>query len=63
MINVRGASLTTLAELIQTGQHSSVEVTEAYLARIDKYNPALNAYLKVFDRVLFPFSPTWRGDR
>ncbi len=50
MIDVRGASLTTLAELIQTRQHSSVEVTKAYLARIDTYNPALNAYLKVFER-------------
>ena len=50
MIKVHGASLTTLAELIQTGQHSSVEVTEAYLARIEKYNPVLNAYLKVFER-------------
>ena len=49
MIELRGATLTTLAVLIQTGQHSSVEVTEAYLARIDKYNPALNAYLKVFE--------------
>ena len=49
MINVRGVSLTTLAELIRTGQHSAVEVTEAYLERIDKYNPTLNAYLKVFE--------------
>ena len=49
MIELRGATLTTLADLIQTGQHSSVEVTEAYLARIEKHNPALNAYLKVFE--------------
>ncbi len=49
MIDLRGVTLTTLAELIQTGQHSSVEVTEAYLARIEKHNPALNAYLKVFE--------------
>ena len=49
MIELRGATLTTLADLIQTSQHSSVEVTEAYLARIEKHNPALNAYLKVFE--------------
>ncbi len=49
MIELHGATLTTLAELIQTGRHSSVEVTEAYLARIEKHNPALNAYLKVFE--------------
>lgn len=48
MFDVRGASLTTLANLIATGQHTSVEITEAYLARIEKYNPKLNAYLKVF---------------
>lgn len=49
MFNVRGASLTTIAEIVQSGQHSSVEITEAYLARIDTYNSKLNAYLKVFE--------------
>ncbi len=36
-------SATELAEGIASGRFSSVEVLEAYLARVDRYNPALNA--------------------
>jgi amidase len=36
-------SLTKLAELIRTRRASPVEVAEAYLQRIEKLNPALNA--------------------
>ena len=49
MLTVRGLTLTTAARLVQSGEHTSEELTRAYLARIEKYNPKLNAYLTVFE--------------
>src|SRR5438128_4619181 len=40
-------SLTELSELIRTRKVSPVEVTRTILARIEKLNPALNAYITV----------------
>ena len=40
-------SATELAELIRTKQSSPVEVTESYLARIERVDPALNSYITV----------------
>lgn len=48
MIDVSQTKLTTLAGLIASREVTSKEITEAYLARIERYNPQLNAYLKVF---------------
>ena len=36
-----------LAGLIETKEVSPVEVTQAYLDRIDRLNPSLNAYITV----------------
>lgn len=49
MLDVRGLTVTTLAELIRLGEHTSREITQAYLQRIDALNPGLNAYLEVYD--------------
>ena len=49
MIDVQGLSLTTAARLIGAKEHTSVEITQAYLDRIARYNPKLNAYLEVFE--------------
>ena len=40
-------SATELRNLYQTGEVSPVEVTEAVLARIDRLNPHINAYVTV----------------
>ena len=40
-------SATELAELIRTRGVSPVEVTEAYLSRIEQVDPSLNAYITV----------------
>ena len=40
-------SATELAELLRSGQLSPVEATEAYLARIEQVDPALNSYITV----------------
>lgn len=48
MIDVKGLTLSTASELIQSREHTSQEIAEAYLARIDRLNSGLNAYLKVF---------------
>lgn len=37
------SSTTQLAAAIQAGDVSAVEVLEAHLAQIERYNPALNA--------------------
>ena len=42
------ASLVEVGELVRSRRVSSVEVTEAMLARIDALNPALGAYYTVF---------------
>ncbi|MCH7911153.1 MAG: amidase, partial [Candidatus Hydrogenedentes bacterium] len=49
-MDVHGLTLTTIADLIRSGQHTSEEITRAYLERIDRYNPILNAYLHVFEK-------------
>jgi amidase len=41
------ASATELAQLVSTRQLSPAELIDAYLARIDSLNPALNAYVGV----------------
>lgn len=41
-------SLIETAEQLAQGTVSSVQVTEAYLARIERLNPSLNAFLTVF---------------
>lgn len=41
------ATISELSELIRTRKVSSVEVTQATLQRIEKLNPALNAYITV----------------
>ncbi|MFM5905407.1 MAG: Asp-tRNA(Asn)/Glu-tRNA(Gln) amidotransferase subunit GatA [Micrococcales bacterium] len=40
-------SANALVELLQSGQVTSVELTQAFLDRIAKYNPSLNSYLFV----------------
>jgi aspartyl-tRNA(Asn)/glutamyl-tRNA(Gln) amidotransferase subunit A len=45
-------SATELAKGYRAKKFSAVDVAEAYLARIEKENPKLNAYLEVFDDVL-----------
>ena len=40
-------SATELAELLRSRQVSPVEATEAYLARIEQVDPALNSYITV----------------
>ena len=40
-------SATELAEMYRSGQVSPVEATEAYLARIEQVDPALNSYITV----------------
>lgn len=49
MIDVEGLSLSTLARLVHSRQHTALEVTRAYLDRIAQHNRDLNAYLAVFD--------------
>nr|WP_093311277.1 Asp-tRNA(Asn)/Glu-tRNA(Gln) amidotransferase subunit GatA [Allopseudospirillum japonicum] len=44
------SSLTELAQGLQTRQFTSVELTQALLARIDKLNPHLNAFISVSDQ-------------
>lgn len=44
-------SLTRALELMEKKELSSLELTEAYLKRIEERNPSLNAYLEVFDDV------------
>ena len=41
------APITELANLIRRGELSPLELTELYLERIERYDPALNAYLAV----------------
>ena len=41
------ASATWLAERLRTGGLSSLEVVDAYLARIEKVNPSLNAVVRL----------------
>jgi aspartyl-tRNA(Asn)/glutamyl-tRNA(Gln) amidotransferase subunit A len=40
-------SATELVELLASGAATSVELTQQYLDRIEKYNPVVNAYLYV----------------
>ncbi|MEA2613291.1 MAG: aspartyl-tRNA(Asn)/glutamyl-tRNA(Gln) amidotransferase subunit, partial [Chloroflexota bacterium] len=43
------ASATWLAERLRTGELSSLEVVDAYLARIEQVNPRLNAVVRLND--------------
>ncbi|MGG7379080.1 amidase family protein, partial [Escherichia coli] len=40
-------SVADLAPLLRSGELSPVELTEAYLARIEQVDPVLNAYVAV----------------
>ncbi|WP_415973829.1 amidase [Rhodococcus sp. 077-4] len=51
-IDIHYSDATTLAELIRTGQVTSVEVVRAHLDRIAKIDPALNAIVTVNDNAL-----------
>lgn len=48
MIN---SSLKTLGQLLASKQISSVELTHAYLARIQQYNPTINAYVALDEQI------------
>ena len=50
MVDVRGMTLVTAGSLIQSGEHSSEEITRAYLDRIQEHNPKLNAYIRVLKK-------------
>ena len=41
------SSAAELVALLQSGAVTSVELTQAYLARIDQYDPAIKAFLRV----------------
>ena len=43
------ASATWLAERLRAGELSSLEVVDAYLARIETVNPSLNAVVRLND--------------
>src|SRR5204863_5249991 len=45
LMDIVFSSATQLASAIRTGRVSAIEVLEAHLAQIDKYNPALNAII------------------
>lgn len=49
MVDLRLMSLATLARAIHKKEHSALEVTDAYLERIQRFNPNLNAYLAVLE--------------
>ena len=38
-------SLKQFGEMLQTKKISSVELTQAFLSRIQQYNPTINAYI------------------
>jgi aspartyl-tRNA(Asn)/glutamyl-tRNA(Gln) amidotransferase subunit A len=45
--DLTGLTLKKASELLRSKGASPVELTEAYLKRIDKYNPAVNAFITV----------------
>jgi Asp-tRNA(Asn)/Glu-tRNA(Gln) amidotransferase A subunit family amidase len=47
MTKITATSLTSLAELIRTREASSVEIVQAYLERIERINPQLNAIVTI----------------
>jgi len=49
VIDVAGLKLASLSHLILSGQHTAEETTRAYLERIARLNPPLNAYIDVFE--------------
>ncbi len=50
-MSLSGWTIAGLQKALATGEASSVEVTQAYLERIARENPRLNAYLTVLDEV------------
>lgn len=44
-LEIERASIGALAQLIQRKELSPVELTDAYLGRIKRLNPQLNAYV------------------
>ncbi len=48
MTDLFGLTIKETAALLAAGKTTAVEVTQAYLDRIDELNPKLNAYLTVF---------------
>ena len=49
MIDLKKLTIKSAGEHLRNGDFSAVELTESYLAEIDKKNPDINAYLEVFD--------------
>ncbi len=47
-MNLTHLTIKETADLLEAGKTTSLEVTDAYLARIEQLNPKLNAYLTVF---------------
>jgi len=47
MIDLQNLTIKEASNLLSSRKVSAVELTEAYLAKIEKYNPSLNAYLTV----------------
>ena len=51
-MNILSSSIKTLRDSIKKGDISAREVTEKYLAQIEKWNPKLNAYITVNEKAL-----------
>lgn len=49
MENIASLSIAEAAKKLEEKEISSVELTRACLANIEKRNPSLNAYLEVFE--------------
>ena len=47
MVDLTRATARAVATLVRERQVSAVDVTRAALARIERYNPALNAFITV----------------
>jgi len=46
-VDVTAATLTEMAALVKSQRVSPLELTQAYLDRIDRLNPIVNAYITV----------------
>lgn len=51
MIDLASLTIAAARRALDNGEYSAVQLAEAYLAAIEEKNPALNAYLEVFDDV------------
>ena len=49
MTDVAFAGLAEHAAMLERGETTSQELTEQFLSRIERYDPALNAFRVVFD--------------